>query len=237
MHFSKRFMAVLLVSILTAGLFAGSLIDWDGEDMEDNSLTIFNRKETIRFWYGDEALADYINSAAVAFGEEHNVRVLPYYMAENDYLEAINRASVDDTTGIAAMPDAYLISHDTLEKAYLAGLAVPVEDTAGVMNDAHFPKAALDAVTYQDKLVAYPLYYETSALLYNETYLYEWARQQAGKADSEGNYEGEEGEFEELDELPDDENSTVIYDEETLALRTEQFFAKAVPATVNDILQ
>ncbi len=237
MHFSKRLMAVLIVFVLTAALFSGSLIDWDSGETEGSSLEIFNRKETIRFWYGDEALEDYINSAAVAFGEEHNVRVLPYYMAESDYLEMINRASVDDTTDAVTKPDAYLISHDSLEKAYLAGLAVPVEDTAGVMNDAHFPKAALEAVTYQDKMVAYPLYYETSALLYNETYLYEWARQQAGKADSEGNYEGEEGEFEELDELPDDVDSQVVYDEETLALRTEQFFANAVPATVNDILQ
>ena len=237
MHFSKRLLSVLIVCALTMALFVGSMIDWNSEEIEGSSLEIFNHKETIRFWYGDEALEDYINSAAVAFGEEHNVRVLPYYMAESDYLEMINRASVDDTTDMVIKPDAYLISHDSLEKAYLAGLAVPVEDTAGVMNDAHFPKAALEAVTYQDKMVAYPLYYETSALLYNETYLYEWARQQAGKADSEGYYEGEEGEFEELDELPDDENSQVEYDEETLALRTEQFFANAVPATVNDILQ
>lgn len=237
MHFSKRLMAVLLVCVLTAGLFAGSMIDWDSEAIEESSLAIFNHKETIRFWYGDEALADYINSAAVAFGEEHNVRVLPYYVAESDYLETINRASVDETMDMMIRPDAYLISHESLEKAYLAGLAVPVEDIAGVMNDAHFPRAALDAVTYQDKLVAYPLYYETSALLYNETYLYEWARQQAVKADTEDDYEGEEGEFEELDELPDDENSSVVYDEETIALRTEQFFANAVPATVNDILQ
>ncbi len=237
MHFSKRFMAVLIVCVLTVGLYAGSLINWDSEEIEGSSLEIFNHKETIRFWYGDEALADYINSAAVAFGEEHNVRVLPYYMAESDYLETINRASVDDTADAVMKPDAYLISHDSLEKAYLAGLAAPVEDRAGVMNDAHFPRAALEAVTCRDKMVAYPLYYETSALLYNETYLYEWARQQAGKSDSDGNYEGEEGEFEELDELPDDEDSQVEYDEETLALRTEQFFAKAVPATVNDILQ
>ena len=55
--------------------------------------------------------------------------------------------------------------------------------------------------------------------------------------DSEGGVDGEEGEFEELDELPDDENSLVIYDEETLALRTEQFFNRAIPATVSDILQ
>ncbi|MCM1119183.1 MAG: extracellular solute-binding protein [bacterium] len=237
MHFSKKFVSVIILCMLTAVFFAYSLIDWNSEDIEESSLALLNHKETIRFWYGDETLSDYVSSAAVAFGEANNVRVLPYYVAESDYLEAINRATLSEGTDTVTGPDVYLISHDLLEKAYLAGLAVPIEDRAGVVNEAHFPQAALSAVTYQGKLVAYPLYYETSALLYNETYLYEWARQQAGKADGEGNYEGEEGEFEELEELPDDENSPVIYDEETLAIRTEQFFAEAVPATVSDILQ
>lgn len=237
MHFTKRFLAVLLVGALTAGLYGASLIDWDSEDEQENPLAVLNQKETIRVWYGDEALSDYINSAAVAFGEANNVRILPYYMAESDYLETINRATLGDLEGVLPMPDVYLISHDLLERAYLAGLAVPVEDPAGVMNEDSFPKAALSAVSYHGKLVAYPLYYETSALLYNETYLYEWARQQAGKADDEENGESEEGEFEELDELPDEENSPVIFDEETIALRTEQFFDRAIPTTVNDILQ
>lgn len=237
MHFSERLLAVLLVGALTAGLYGASQIDWDSEDEQENPLAVLNQKETIRVWYGDEALSDYINSAAVAFGEANNVRILPYYMAESDYLETINRATLGDLEGVLPMPDVYLISHDSLERAYLAGLAVPVEDPAGVMNEDSFPKAALSAVSYHGKLVAYPLYYETSALLYNETYLYEWARQQAGKADNEGNGESEEGEFEELDELPDDENSLVEYDEETIALRTEQFFLRAIPTTVNDILQ
>lgn len=237
MHITKRIVAVLLVGALTAGLYGGSFIDWDSEDVQENPLAFLNQKETIRIWYGDEALTDYISSAAVAFGEAYNVRVLPYYKAENDYLETINRITLDDEAEIMLMPDVYLISHDLLERAYLAGLAVPVKDVAGVMDEEHFPRAALSAVTYHDKLVAYPLYYETSALLYNETYLYEWARQQAGKVDSEEGVDGEEGEFEELDELPDDENSLVIYDEQTLALRTEQFFNRAIPATVSDILQ
>ena len=77
MHFSKRLLSVLIVCALTMALFVGSMIDWNSEEIEESSLEIFNHKETIRFWYGDEALEDYINSAAVAFGEEHNVRVLP----------------------------------------------------------------------------------------------------------------------------------------------------------------
>lgn len=242
MRISKRIIAVLLVGLLTAGLLAGSYIAWDSDNEAENPLAFLNHKETIHFWYGDEALTDYVNSAAVAFGEANNVRVFPQYVAESDYLEALNRASlltekVESVSSVSAFPDVYLISHEMLEKAYLAGLAVPVKDEAGVLDEAHFPQAALSAVTYQDKLVAYPLYYETSALLYNETYLYEWAVQQAGKADTQEDYTGEEGEFEELDVVPEEENTPVVYDEETIALRTEQFFANAVPATVDDILQ
>ena len=133
MHITDRIAAVLLVGTLTTGLYAGSFIDWNSEDAQQNPLAFLNQKETIRVWYGDEALTDYINSAAVAFGEAHNVRVLPYYIAENDYLETINRATLGEEQDLPAMPDAYLISHDLLEKAYLAGLAVPVEDAAGVM--------------------------------------------------------------------------------------------------------
>ena len=84
MHFTKRIMAVLLVAALTAGLYAGSFIDWDSEDAQENPLAFLNQKETIRVWYGDEALTDYISRAAVAFGDAHNVRVLPYYIAESD---------------------------------------------------------------------------------------------------------------------------------------------------------
>lgn len=237
MHMSKRCLAVLLVGALTLGLYAASLIDWDSEDMQDNPLAVFNQKETIRVWYGDESLANYISSAAVAYGEANNVRILPSYVAESDYLEAVNRATLGDSEDTLPMPDVYLISHESLERAYLAGLAVPVDDPAGVMNEDVFPRAALSAVSYHGKSVAYPLYYETSALLYNETYLYEWARQQAGKADGEGNVEGEGGEFEELDELPDEENAPVVFDEETIALRTQQFFDRAIPTTVSDILQ
>ena len=131
MQMSKRCLAVLLVAVLTLGLYGASLIDWNSEDIQDNPLALFNQKETIRVWYGDESLANYISSAAVAYGEENNVRILPYYMAESDYLEAINSATLGDSDGMLSMPDVYLISHESLERAYLAGLAVPVDDPAG----------------------------------------------------------------------------------------------------------
>ncbi len=104
MHITDRIVAVLVLGTLTTGLYAGSFIDWDSEDAQQNPLAFLNQKETIRIWYGDEALTDYINSAAVAFGEAHNVRVFPYYIAENDYLETINRATLGEEQDMPAMP-------------------------------------------------------------------------------------------------------------------------------------
>lgn len=88
----------------------------------------------------------------------------------HEYLEAINNASVHPAEDSPQMPDLYVISNDSLERAYLAGLATQITD-GGICNTDTFPQTALDAVTYREKYVAYPFYYETSAFLYNKTYM------------------------------------------------------------------
>ena len=195
------------------------------DEEDDISQSWFGNKETIYFWYSDESLTDYINSAAVTFGEREGVRVLPVLNSESEYLEAIN----DATLHSGQTPDAYLLSNDMLEKAYLAGLASQVQDAEGLCTEEYFPKAALDAVTYRDKMVAYPMFYETSALVYNQTYLEVWAKQQAEKeivnADS-GEEETDTGEPVDGSEL----------DQEAVAAKTQEYLEKAVPGTMDDIL-
>lgn len=178
---------------------------------EESELSFFHKsKESLYFWYADESMTDYISSAAVAYGEEHDVRVIPHLVEDSEYLEAINQASVSE----GQVPDLYLISNDSLEKAYLAGLAAPIAD-GGLVSTENFPQTAIDAVTYQEKLVAYPLYFETSALIYNETFLEEWASQQAGNEATEAG---------------------VTYDEETLKVKAEGYMEAAVPGTMDDLL-
>lgn len=104
---------------------------------------------------------------ALEYQDATGVRVVPVLKSGLEYLEAVNDASIAEES----MPDVYLISNDGLEKAYLAGLAVNVKDQNAVLNTENFPQTALDAVTYQGHAVAYPLYFETSALVYNQTYL------------------------------------------------------------------
>lgn len=227
MHIRKRLAAVAALLALAAAVLYGSTLEMNRKQEEDagNPLSWFERKETIYFWYSDASLESFINSAAVTFGEREGIHVIPVMVSESEYLEAINQASVKGEQ----MPDAYIVSHDSLEKAYLAGLTSEIEDEAGVCNDEHFPAAALSAVSYHGKQVAYPLAFETSALLYNETYLAEWARQMALRELTDT---GEEDEGEEPPEIIGAEN----VDEKLLASKAKEYLQKAIPKTVDDIL-
>lgn len=230
MSFKNKIIAVAAVAAMAATVLYGSTLGISGED--DNSrLSLFGGKETIYFWYMDDALTDYINNAAVSFGEKEGVRVIPVLASGSEYLEAINKASLEDEQ----VPDAYIVSNDSLEKAYLAGLADEVNDVGKICNPEHFSDAAINAVTYNDKVIAYPFYYETSALVYNETYIREWARQQAlAELTASGGEESDE-ETDAAAEAPDGELPDGI-SEEDLAAKTEEYLAGALPNTMSDIL-
>lgn len=236
----KRLLAVLLIVCVMAGmLYLGNENEYVGK--EEEISTLFRDKETIYFWYSDEALTDFIASAAVAFGEEKDVRVIPVLTSDSEYLEALNQASLHSTQ----IPDAFILSNDSLEKAYLSGLASRITDEAGICNEDHFPGTALSAVTYKDKLVAYPYYYETSALLYNKTYLEAWTAEQLQKA-AEG--DGEEA----MDDTGEDAADASAADnadtsgeegdtgemeatEDTLTVTPEQI-AAGIPANMDEML-
>lgn len=223
MHFKRRVVAVAAVVAMAAALLYGSTLELNTEVEENSRLSWFGRKETIYFWYSDDSMTNFVNSAAVSFGEKEDVRVIPVLTSDSEYLEALNQASLHSEQ----VPDAYIISHDSLEKAYLAGLAVEIRDEEKVCNESNFPTAALSAVSYNGKTVAYPLSYETSVLVYNETYLAEWAAQIAQKGLLN---DGEE------EENPSEESQGIPVDEDLLASKTAEYFENAVPVTVDDIL-
>lgn len=130
-------------------------------------------KPTLNLWYTDESLSDFLAAAALDFSEGSEVRVIPRLVSGLEYLENINESSLDTSM----VPDVYIVGNDSLEKAWLSGLASEVRETDYVTAE-NFPETALSAVTYQDHLIGYPFYYETSALVYNLTYLEEAAADQ-----------------------------------------------------------
>ena len=165
MNLRKRWISVLVVILVLAAMIAGitlltpvsdgmNLLDW--------------HKETIHLWYTDDSLTDYLNNKALDFYNATDVRVETKLVSGLEYLEAINQASLSDEE---TTPDVYILSNDSLEKAYLAGLATPINNAKTLEDSTLFSQAARNAVSYHGNYVGYPLYFETSALLYNKTYL------------------------------------------------------------------
>lgn len=172
MNIRKRIISVvLIVCVLLATIVLGQplLHKYIGIDDVVNPFG----KETVRLWYADDSLTEYLNQMAVNFYEEKDIRVEVKLVSGLEYLEQINHASLSEEENT---PDLFIVSNDSLEKAYLAGLAAPVQDSQSILNSNNYPQTALNAVSYQDKIVGYPYYYETSALIYNKTYLEQIAR-------------------------------------------------------------
>nr|MCR5719779.1 extracellular solute-binding protein [Lachnospiraceae bacterium] len=109
----------------------------------------------------------YINACALSYGEETGTRVIPVLATQSKYLEAVNEASLKEEKA----PDCFMISNESLERAYLAGLA---SDISGFYKDSDMPDTARNAMSYSNRLIAYPMYFETSVMLYNQNYMDSW---------------------------------------------------------------
>ena len=156
MHPYKKLISLTLILLLLAGaaLAAETIPQTQEKEVRE---TIFASGETLYFWYADDALTDYLTNVSAAYYEESGNHVIPVLQTGHEYLEAINNTSVHPAEDSPQMPDLYVISNDSLERAYLAGLATQIAD-GGICNTDTFPQTALDAVTYREKYVAYPFY-------------------------------------------------------------------------------
>ena len=125
MHsFGSRLSAVMAVLVVTAlvGLvaFSGLEIKYEEEPVEEVSAesAYLLGKYTMHLWYTDEGLTDYLNYVAVTYNSSNDeYRVVPVLVSGREYLESISEASMTDED----MPDLYVTTNDTLEKAHLAG--------------------------------------------------------------------------------------------------------------------
>ena len=253
MTLKKRLTTILVIALCVSGIYGvgklGITVQHNEEtEIEDDS--VFGHRETIYLWYTDEALTDYLSSVAVSYSDyQDDVRVVPVYTSGREYLETINQASLHEEE----LPDLYIVSNDSLEKAYLAGLASEIKLPEGVLSmDNFFPETAVNAVTYHDKQIGYPFYFETSCFLYNETYLEDWARAQIeaendvqmaeeaqaqlesggeqAQAEGDGTEGGTSVSEEKSEENPSEDGSVIS------AETVETKVAEALPKTIDDIL-
>ncbi len=158
--------AVLSILLLLAAVYYAK----SGQALaEERPIFGANDKTTIRLWYTDEALTDYLTVRVASYNKnKRKTRVELERVSGLEYLEEINRATLEGEN----YPDVFIMTHDSLEKAYLANLAAEIDEPEFISVDK-YGEAAINAVSYNGHYIAYPYYFETSSLLYNKTYLEE----------------------------------------------------------------
>lgn len=167
---------------------------------------------TLQFWYTDSSMTSYYNNAASYFNKRNEgVTIVPTLVDSAEYLDDIYEASVEGTS----YPDLYVISDDSLGKAYLAGLTVPVtgEDLSTLWEE--FSTVAISAVTYENKVLGYPFYFNTSTLVYNETYLQQIANGETASSDDEDDVDLSTADPEDGDASEEEEESAEDTEEES----------------------
>ena len=222
---TKKILSIILICcVVLLAVSVGTYVPRSGENNLSDKDT-----HSIIVWYTDEAMEPYMNEAAIAYQEKTGIAVSVKLISGLEYLESIQEASLHTEEG----PDAYIVNSDSLEKARLAGLASAVEDPEGVLTTDCFPQVALNAVTYNNKLLGYPFTYETTGFFYNDTYLTEMAEKaieaardtEAGEEAMEELEEGEEPVSEvSSEDIPAEEAIT----EDAVANKKEEIFPKSL---------
>ncbi len=173
-----------------AALLVFALVGCGGNTPENVSVEsrVSVARPQLQFWYTDEALTEFLEAASFAYTEvDDEVRVVPVLVSGTEFINKLYEASLEE-----GPPDLFLIGNDLLEKAYLAGLADPpplpeLPQSTGLaepqprnvlVNKDRFPEAAVFSCTCNGRPVAYPFYFQTSAFLYNKTYLEEMGESQ-----------------------------------------------------------
>ncbi len=169
----KSFHKVMTVLLAAAVLLVGALGYSGLNGMGYHKLTDKKEKGVVNFWYTNDLMTSYYNNVASVYNQlNKDVDVVPKLVSAGEYLEQIYKASIEGES----YPDMYVITSDAMEKAFLAGLTLPVDNEKRVSE--RFPQVALEAASYNGTLMGYPLYFDTSILVYNKTMLEEIALDQ-----------------------------------------------------------
>ena len=124
------------------------------------------QESSVRVRYSDERFSSYLEFCESEYekANEH-VNVILELVSSENYIQDIN----SDSTSGTSVPDVYMSVNSDLGTFYLAGLAS--KNTSEGFTSDNYCDTAIAACSYGENLVAYPLAYETSFLLYNTEFL------------------------------------------------------------------
>ena len=166
----KRFIGAAMCGALVMAGISGCRIQYVEDETASEETTAGSMEEDrqvdINLWYSDEIYSDYLSMCAAQYENANkNVHINIEYIPETDYMSTLTSEAVKP-----GKVDLYLVDNDNLEQVKLAGIASENRLT-DIYNVYNYSQTALNACTYNDKLIAYPLSYDTSFLIYNRDYV------------------------------------------------------------------
>ncbi len=163
LKFSTTIIALAMMAVVVLSATACHM-EIEDEITSESETQTPPQQHSICFSYTDENLTDYFKMCAETFEKQNeNVRVQLNLMESENYLQAINDASANEKT----VSDVYYLDCSLLGTAYLAGLAEKNTKT----DSEQYCDAALQSCSVAGNLVAYPLSYKTTFLVYNAEYV------------------------------------------------------------------
>ncbi len=169
MHIRKKIFSAFVILAMTVVALFGDL--YPSHSLIESDAKRESKKEVLTLWYTEDYLDEYIRNAAVVYEEKTGIKVVPTRVSGLEYLEEIQKATIDEGYG----PDIYILGSESLEKAYLSGLCYELSDSHRVLNSTYFPETSLNAISYSNYKLGYPLLFECSVFIYNRTLLEEVA--------------------------------------------------------------
>ncbi len=143
----KLWSILFLIGMLVFVILAGRYSKDENNEKPVIEIPFADENVTLRLRYTDEALTDYLAGAASRYMAEHEgITVKVEKADEISYLDDIYEDSVN---GRDNMPDLYITTTDTLEKAYLSGTAAVISSKDCQLNEDNFPLSALNSVRYK----------------------------------------------------------------------------------------
>ena len=163
----KKKIALLIAASMLA-LMTGCNIAYESEIATDGeSPTVSNADIVIDFCYTNEAYKEYFEFCEKEFEKQNeDVDIILHCKTENmQYLEDIANTTYNEESFM----DVYMLSDSNIGTAYLAGVAA--KNTYDVFNEENYCLTALNACSYGDVLIGYPLSYDTTFMLYRSDLL------------------------------------------------------------------
>ncbi len=160
-------MILLTVVVVILGKeYKENRTDEKNKQIQNSTDNSYRPNGVLNLWYSDKDVQAYVESVATEFSDEYDITINCIYQPDVEYINNIS-ANKNAEEG---RPDLYIMKSDRLEQAVLLGVTEENTDT-DIYNEANYSKMAINMASFKDKLVSYPMFFTTSALVYNKKYV------------------------------------------------------------------